>query len=604
MILNRLHELAVRKCLLDDPAFEKLPVPFVVVIGEGGHFGGITENRGETITVKKTKRGESITKKPDAGKICSVPRPHGNTASQGFARFLVDTLPRVLPVAVDAKDQAKFDRSRETFWTQIDQIADATDDAALRALQAFGRLLTTNAALGRQIADAVAEKKPESGDRVTFTYQPDGGTTILERPAVRAWFSDFYRQFNAAKQEGGQIGFCTLTGSIGPLPTSHPIKLTGIPGGLATGVSIVSFDKAAFRHYGLDGAANAAIGVEGADAYARAFQWLRAEKKHHFIVGDSLFLFWTREDAETDFMNILDSPDPNQVRHLLESAAQGKATADSGPDDFYLLAISGNSARAIVRDYLERPLEEIRTATRHWFEDLRIADNSPEYLGSSNSAFPLKVLCAATASRFDMDKVSPEVVKQLVNTAMLGRKWRLPDSILNSCLRALRSDTDFGFRSSRMGLIKLCLNRGYCKENPMSPLLDTSRIRDRAYACGRLLAFLARCQSPKDFGASAQLVERFFSTASTSPQSVFPTLLRLNRHHIAKIRDDIPGFATNLEKELEELVEPFREGESENADFPTLLSLPEQGRFVLGFYHQRADYRKNSAEKSASTVAI
>ncbi len=128
----------------------------------------------------------------------------------------------------------------------------------------------------------------------------------------------------------------------------------------------------------------------------------------------------------------------------------------------------------------------------------------------------------------------------------------------------------------------------------------SSSDRTLGYACGRLLAFLARCQSPRDYGASAQLLDRYYGSASTSPRFVLPVLLRLNRHHLRKIRDDNPGFAFNLEEELETQLAAFRTTPQGVPDFPPVLSLPEQGRFALGFYHQRADYRAASLEKKAA----
>jgi CRISPR-associated protein Csd1 len=435
---------------------------------------------------------------------------------------------------------------------------------------------------------------------VTFEYHPDGGKTILDRPAVRRWYADFFKQFTASKQHAGPVGFCTITGTVGPLPTSHPIKLNGIPGGLAVGVSIVSFDKPAFQHYGLDGAANAAIGYEAADGYARGFQWLRGEKDHHFTVGGTLFLFWTREDANTEFVSALGEATPEQVANLLAGVTKGRASDPIDDDNqFYMLAVSGNSARAIVRDYLERPLGKARASISKWFADLRIADSSKEHQGRPNAAFSMKLLANATA--LDADRAAPDTHARLMHAALTGGP--LPDSVLAACLGRLRADGSKGFWAARMGLIKLCLNRNHCKDYPMTETLDRNRPADKAYACGQLLAFLARCQSPQDFGAGAQILERFFGTASMSPRSVFPTLLRLNRHHIAKIRDDMPGFAFNLEAELEERLQPFKTASNASADFPQLLSLPEQGRFALGFYLQRAEYRSASAEKKLRAAA-
>jgi CRISPR-associated protein Csd1 len=134
----------------------------------------------------------------------------------------------------------------------------------------------------------------------------------------------------------------------------------------------------------------------------------------------------------------------------------------------------------------------------------------------------------------------------------------------------------------------------------MTEALDHERsTTSPGYACGRLLAFLARCQSPKDFGSGAQILERYFGSASTAPRSVFPILLRLNRHHLRKIDEDSPGFAFELEKELEQRLEPFRRADS-GANFPALLSLSQQGEFALGFYHQRSNYRQKSLERKAA----
>ena len=419
--------------------------------------------------------------------------------------------------------------------------------------------------------------------------------TVLDRPEVRAWFADYYKQFTATRQEEGPIGFCTLSGTIGPLPRSHPIKLGGIRGGLPTGVSIVSFDKAAFQHYGLDGAENAAIGYDGADGYARGFQWLHSNKDHHFVIGGTLFLFWTRQDTPTDFIMALGASSPEQVKHLFERVFQGReGDPIEESDDFYLLAVSGNSARLIVRAYLERKLSQVQAAIHKWYDDLRIADASKEYQGRPNASFPTWMLANATA--LDSDRVAPDTNSRLIHSALTGAP--VPDSVLAACLGRLRAEGSKGFHSARMGLIKLCLNRTHCKENPMTEMLDTrNRIRDSAYVCGRLLAFMARCQSPKDFGASAQIVERFFGSAILSPRSVLPTLLKLNRNHISIIRGQNKGFAFNLDAELDALLDLISPAGDSVPDFPATLTLAEQGRFALGFYQQRAEYRRMSAEK-------
>src|ERR1700693_1913367 len=109
MILTRLHELALREHLLDDTAFEEQPVPFVVKLGKEGKFLGIDQRRGP-VTIESKKKEAPPKIQPDKGKPLAVPRPHGNAANVGFARYFVDTLPRILPV----RDEPKSLRSRAT----------------------------------------------------------------------------------------------------------------------------------------------------------------------------------------------------------------------------------------------------------------------------------------------------------------------------------------------------------------------------------------------------------------------------------------------------------------------------------------------------------
>jgi CRISPR-associated protein Csd1 len=581
MILNRLYELAVRENLLSEPAFEQQPVPYVIVVDEGGRWlPPITEQRGEIVSVKRTRKGEETKRTPDKGIIRSIPRPHGNTASQGFARYFVDTLPRVLPIQVEEKDRAKVERSRATFWEQIDTAADATNDPALRAVQAFGRQLGIEDSLAQQVRQEIAARQPDAGDRVTFAYYPHGGRSILESQAVRDWYANFFKQFTAGKQTDGPTGFCTITGSVGPLPTSHPIKLNGIPGGLPTGVSIVSFDKAAFQHYGLDGAANAAIGYEAADGYARGFQWLRGKKDNHFIVGGTLLLFWTRKPANTEFVMALNEASAEQVKSLLESVAHGKSgDAIDDANDFYLLAVSGNSARAIIRDYLECPVGQVRASVRQWFADLSIVDASPAHRGQPNSAFPLWMLAVATA--IDSEHVASDVQVALTEAA-IDSKRPIPIGILAACLGRLRADGGTSLRASRAALVKTCLIR---RRIAVSASLDTDE-QNPAYLYGRLLSLLDQIQNAALGEVNCSVVDKYYRSMSVRPHLIAPRLIGYAQAHLRKLRVDPKKKGTTiwLSQRLTELVNllPLR-GAVER------LPLGDQGLFVMGFYHQQAD---------------
>jgi CRISPR-associated protein Csd1 len=64
-------------------------------------------------------------------------------------------------------------------------------------------------------------------------------------------------------------------------------------------------------------------------------------------------------------------------------------------------------------------------------------------------------------------------------------------------------------------------------------------------------------------------------------------LLKLKNHHISKLSAERKGAAVNLEKQIGEIVEKVD-------DFPRILSLQDQGRFAIGYYHQRQDFFRPS----------
>ena len=115
-----------------------------------------------------------------------------------------------------------------------------------------------------------------------------------------------------------------------------------------------------------------------------------------------------------------------------------------------------------------------------------------------------------------------------------------------------------------------------------------------AYRLGRLFATLEKIQEEASPGLNATIRERYYGAASSTPIAVFTTLMRLKNHHLAKIA---PGRSTQFERLLGEIVGGLHE-------FPAHLSLGDQGRFAIGYYHQRqAFFAKREAPADSTPPA-
>ena len=81
-------------------------------------------------------------------------------------------------------------------------------------------------------------------------------------------------------------------------------------------------------------------------------------------------------------------------------------------------------------------------------------------------------------------------------------------------------------------------------------------------------------------GMKATIKDRYFNSACATPASVFPILFKLENSHIKKLeREKGSGSKIFYEKIIGNLMEKL-------VLFPRSLSLEEQGKFMLGYYHQ------------------
>lgn len=111
--------------------------------------------------------------------------------------------------------------------------------------------------------------------------------------------------------------------------------------------------------------------------------------------------------------------------------------------------------------------------------------------------------------------------------------------------------------------------------------------KNQGYLCGRLFAVLDNLQ----FAANGQdsIRSSYMNAASTTPSTVFSTILKLSNNHYGKLAKDKKGLAEFFNKQKEEIMVLMN-------DFPEILDLNDQGRFFLGYYHQKNSKENNKKE--------
>ena len=155
---------------------------------------------------------------------------------------------------------------------------------------------------------------------------------------------------------------------------------------------------------------------------------------------------------------------------------------------------------------------------------------------------------------------------------------RYPDSLYTDTLIRIRAEQG-KVTWGRAGIIKAYLIRNCKWEKGVGFMGLNQDSMETAYVLGRLFAVLEAIQQDANPGIKATIRDRYFNSACATPASVFPILVKLKNSHMKKLERDNIGSKVYYEKLLTEIMEKL-------TDFPRRLSLEEQGKFILGYYHQ------------------
>ena len=82
-------------------------------------------------------------------------------------------------------------------------------------------------------------------DRCTFAYAPDGGQGFSNARRSRHRIASITANTPAASRRPGRLDL-QITGEVGPIPTTHSIKLN-VPGWMSVGVAWIYYCKIHFR---------------------------------------------------------------------------------------------------------------------------------------------------------------------------------------------------------------------------------------------------------------------------------------------------------------------------------------------------------------------
>lgn len=601
--LNEFYNRATRENLIQKAAFTDKYIRWNIPLNLDGTLEGIglTENP----------------KVADGGRTFSVPKTNRPKNAGGVSEFLWSDFETVFSLKTEIESNETDGQIKkrlakvDDFWRQIKECFSETNSPFLNGLLQFRENLMSqmtpdflrwgelkdgeNQCWLIKTANGNEEKlKPDN-----FTFQVNG-QFLFEIDEIRAFWRNTFANEKSASEGESEKGICLVSGQVDvAISASHLPKIAGVPGAVATGATLISFDKDSFRSYGLAKSYNSPMSYAAVEGYTRALNYLLSSQKHRLRIGDTALCYWAKksEDITDMFSMLFEQPDEKTLESFMNAPFRGEGSfAELRNEEFYSVTLGGNAGRVVVRNWMQMTAGDAIKNFDRWFEDLQLVRMRSH---DNDKIPPFNLFLLAKSTVRDAKDLRSEVPTQLYRCALQGHtpSLSIANGLLNRIAKDLAKDGKKSLTNlSRFALLKLIVNRNEKEKSKMIDEKLNSEITDEAYNCGRLLAVFQKLQTAahgKDF-EGAGVVEKYYGTASSSPNSAFGILWRLHQHHLKKLSRENKGASVAIKSEIAEICSKFKQ--TNPPQFPRSFNLRAQGRFALGFYQQiAADKEARSA---------
>lgn len=461
------------------------------------------------------------------------------------------------------------------------RLLDDVDTAAARAVRAyFDTWQPERAHLHPALTDCWEDLM--KGANLVFRFD---GRFVQEDPAIQAAWDTYY-----GCSEGEKIQ-CLVTGRLDVPEPVHPF-IKGVVGAQSSGAAIVSFNAPAFCSYGKEQSLNAPVGKYAAFAYTSALNSLLADRDNVQRIGDTTVVCWA-EGAEPAYQRcafaaLFGAQLPEQIttdtlRSIVKRLSENQPCEELNLDpsrNFYILGLSPNAARLSVRFFCRNTFGDLMRNINAHHERMKIVDSYYEWI-------PLWAMLRETVDLKSNDKSpSPVVAGATARAIFSGLPY--PAALLEATMLRIRAERKI--TPGRAAILKAYYLRNpnsQCPEEVLHVSLNENST-NIPYTLGRLFAVYEAVQEQANPGINATIKDKYFNSAASIPATIFPILDNLYQKHLRKLK---PGLRVFYDKQIAQLKNVL--GETN----PMWLTLPEQGSFNLGYYHQK-HFRYNKKEEN------
>ena len=558
--LTRLFEDLAQQGKIGRPGWSSAKISYALCLSAQGQLESVVPLLTETLVGKKTQLRPTP---------MELPAPVTRTVGI-LPNFLWDNSSYLL----GADEKGKPERSRACFRACAELHHRLLDDVDSPIAKAIISYFDTWQPEKAQEHPALADCWQELMKGANLIFRVNG-SFAQDDPAIRSAWDDDYGSVQGEKQQ------CLVTGKLDVAEPVHP-AVKGVAGAQSSGAALISFNAPAFCSYGKEQSLNAPVGKYAAFAYTAALNYLLADKQNVHRIGDTTIVCWA-EGAEPQYSlfaglslfgdTLPEGLSDRDLHSALKNLAQGLPCEELKLDPqrpFYILGLAPNAARLSVRFFCRNSFGTLMKNVNDHHQRMEI-------VGKRFEVTPLWAMLRETVNQNTTDKSpSPAMAGATARAIFLGTAY--PASLLEATMLRIRAEREI--TPGRAAILKAYYLRNsndLCPKEVLTVSLNETST-NIPYTLGRLFAVYEALQESANPGINATIKDKYFNSASATPATIFPILDNLSQKHLRKLDT---GLRITYDRQIGALKNIL--GESN----PARLSLPEQGSFNLGYYHQK-----------------
>lgn len=558
--LTRLFEDLAQQGKIGRPGWSSAKISYALCLSAQGQLESVVPLLTETLVGKKTQLRPTP---------MELPAPVTRTVGI-LPNFLWDNSSYLL----GADEKGKPERSRACFRACAELHHRLLDDVDSPIAKAIISYFDTWQPEKAQEHPALADCWQELMKGANLIFRVNG-SFAQDDPAIRSAWDDDYGSVQGEKQQ------CLVTGKLDVAEPVHP-AVKGVDGAQSSGAALISFNAPAFCSYGKEQSLNAPVGKYAAFAYTAALNYLLADKQNVHRIGDTTIVCWA-EGAEPQYSlfaglslfgdTLPEGLSDRDLHSALKNLAQGLPCEELKLDPqrpFYILGLAPNAARLSVRFFCRNSFGTLMKNVNDHHQRMEI-------VGKRFEVTPLWAMLRETVNQNTTDKSpSPAMAGATARAIFMGTAY--PASLLEATMLRIRAEREI--TPGRAAILKAYYLRNsndLCPKEVLTVSLNETST-NIPYTLGRLFAVYEALQESANPGINATIKDKYFNSASATPATIFPILDNLSQKHLRKLDT---GLRITYDRQIGALKNIL--GESN----PARLSLPEQGSFNLGYYHQK-----------------